>query len=165
MNRLQDGQVDADQTSALRAATSELEGWVQLHARGDAGLARDALQEAVEALLLDDAVTGRPLSGPRALGVDPEIFLLGLGDLAGEIRRLVLSSLNAGDLARAELRLALLEAVYRDLMRFDTSRGIVALKPKQDTARALLERTRGDVVLARMLARAGVPGAPSAERP
>lgn len=165
MNRLHDGAADASEGAALRRSASELEAWVRAEARGDESLARDALQEAVEALLLEEVIAERPLSGPAELGVDPEVFLLGLGDLAGEIRRLVLGSLSRGDLGAAERRLELLEGVYRDLMRFDTSRAVVSLKPKQDVARALLERTRGDVVLARLLARGGLAGPAPSEGP
>ena len=47
-----------------------------------------------------------------------------------------------------------MEAVYRTLLHFETPRAIVPLKPKQDQARALLERTRGDVTMATVIARA-----------
>ena len=127
--------------------------------RGDEGLAFDALQEGVEGVLLGAIVGGTPLPGPSDLGVDPEPYLLGLGDVVGEVRRLVLDRLAHDDLAGAEVRLALMDALARDLMRFDTTRAIVQLKPKQDTARSLLERTRGEVVMARLHLRAHVPSA------
>ena len=66
----------------------------------------------------------------------------------------VLDRLGQDDVAGAEAELALMERLTRALLRFDTTRAIVQLKPKQDTARALLERTRGEVVMARFLARA-----------
>ena len=47
-----------------------------------------------------------------------------------------------------------MEELTQALLRFDTSRAIVQLKPKQDQARTLVERTRGEVVMARFLARA-----------
>jgi predicted translin family RNA/ssDNA-binding protein len=52
-----------------------------------------------------------------------------------------------------------MDALTRDLLRFDTTRAIVQLKPKQDTARSLLERTRGEVVMARLHLRAHGPEA------
>jgi len=57
------------------------------------------------------------------------------------------------DLDRAEAYLELMASLYHTLMRFDTTRAIVPLKPKQDSARSLLERTRGEVVMARVGAR------------
>jgi translin len=127
---------------------------VRTEGRGDAALAHDALQEAVEACLLDAIVLGRTLPTPPELGVDPEEYLHGLGDLVGEVRRLALEALNAGDHAGAARRLREMEAVYRTLLHFETPRAIVPLKPKQDQARALLERTRGDVTMASVIARA-----------
>ncbi|HUI38826.1 MAG TPA: hypothetical protein VLY85_04265, partial [Thermoplasmata archaeon] len=123
---------------------------------GEVGAVHDALQEAVEATLLDRISRGEPLPGRGALGVGPEAYLTGLGDLAGEIRRLALAALSEGRLEVARQRLREMDSVYRLLLRFEAPRAIVSLKPKQDTARALLERTRGDVALAEVLARAGL---------
>ncbi len=119
----------------------------------ETGLARDAIQEAVEALLLRAIVRGETLPSFADLGVEPEPYLLGLGDVVGEVRRRALLQLAADDLAAAEASVRLMEHLYQTLMRFDTTRAIVPLKPKQDTARSLLERTRGEVVLARVHAR------------
>ena len=105
---------------------------------------------------LHSAGTAAPELGgePADLGVDPEPYLLGLGDVVGEVRRRVLDRLGRDDLPGAEADLALMERLTQALLRFDTTRAIVQLKPKQDTARTLLERTRGEVVMARFLSRA-----------
>jgi translin len=158
MGRLLEGQDVSRELEEVRRTAAELADWLRREGRGDEGLAHDALQESVEALLLQAVVRGEPLPGPTELGVDPEPYLMGLGDTAGEVRRLALDRLGAGDLAGAELHLATLDHLVRTLMRFDTTRAIVALKPKQDVARSLLERTRGDVTLAKMLQRRAVPG-------
>jgi len=157
MTHLHDGQPVDGELAEVRRATVALAEWVRSEGRGDEAVAHDAFQEGVEALLLGAVVRGEVLPGPVELGVDPEVYLLGLGDLAGEVRRLVLGRLDAADLAGADRYLGLLEDLYRTLMRFDTTRAIVQLKPKQDVARALLERTRGEVTLARLLARARLP--------
>jgi len=141
----------------VRRDLAELADWLHREGRGDEGLATDALQEGVEAVLLAAIVTGTELPGPSDLGVDPEQYLLGLGDVVGEVRRLVLDRLAHDDLAGAEGYLALMDLLARDLLRFDTTRAIVQLKPKQDVARSLLERTRGEVVMARLHLRAHGP--------
>jgi translin len=141
----------------IRRGVADLADWVRREGRGDEPLALDATQEAVEALLLASVMAGEPLPGPSDLGVDPEPYLLGLGDLVGEVRRQALDDLGRDDLPGAEEHLALMERLTRSLLRFDTTRAIVQLKPKQDTARNLLERTRGEVVMARFLARARPP--------
>jgi translin len=138
----------------VRRELADLADWMRREGRGDEGLGTDALQEGVEGVLLGAIVAGTPLPGPSDLGVDPEPYLLGLGDVVGEVRRLVLDRLAHDDLAGAEAHLALMDALTRDLIRFDTTRAIVQLKPKQDTARSLLERTRGEVVMARLHLRA-----------
>ena len=150
---LLDGRPADRELDEIRSATEQLADWVRREARGDEPIAHDAFQESVEASLLGAVVGGRPLPGPADLSVEPELYLLGLGDLAGELRRLVLGCLNTADLAGADRFLGLMEDVYRTLARFDTTRAIVQLKPKQDTARALLERTRGEVTMAHLLAR------------
>jgi len=149
MSRLHADRAVPPAVADVRRDLSELADWLRRDGRGDEGIALDALQEGVEAVLLAAVVAGTPLPGPSDLGVDPEPYLLGLGDVVGEVRRLVLDRLAHDDLPGAEAHLALMDALTRDLLRFDTTRAIVQLKPKQDTARSLLERTRGEVVMAR----------------
>jgi len=163
MSRIHADQAVPPAVAEVRRDLAELADWLRREGRGDEGLAFDALQEGVEGVLLAAVLTGTPLPGPSDLGVDPEPYLLGLGDVVGEVRRLVLDRLAHDDLAGAETRLALMDALTRDLLRFDTTRAIVQLKPKQDTARSLLERTRGEVVMARLHLRAHVPSGAARE--
>ena len=160
MSRLHLGTAVPAEVTAVRSALGELAQRLRRDGRADEPLALDALQEAVEASLLGAIVAGGPLPGPTELSVEPEPFLLGLGDAVGEIRRLVLDRLGRDDLEAAERYLRLMEELTQALLRFDTSRAIVQLKPKQDVARALVERTRGEVVMARLLARGRPPPAP-----
>jgi len=165
MTRLHSNGAATPELAEVRRLTAELADWVHREGRGDEPLALDAFQEAVEAVLLGAIAEGQPLPGPSDLGVDPEPYLLGLGDVVGEVRRRVLDRLGRDDVAGAEAGLALMERLTRSLLRFDTTRAIVQLKPKQDTARTLLERTRGEVVMARFLARARPAGATGGTAP
>lgn len=161
VSHLHSGPADRADLATVRRLLTELATTVRRDGRGDEPIALDAFQEAVEACLLDAIVAGRPLPAPADLGVDPEPYLLGLGDVVGEVRRLVLAALGRDDLPAAERHLRLMEQLTDALLRFDTARAIVQLKPKQDVARTLLERTRGEVVMARLLVRAREPpGAP-----
>jgi len=157
MSRLHADHTVPPAVADVRRELAEVADWLRREGRGDEGLATDALQEGVEAVLLGAVVAGTPLPGPNELGVDPEPYLLGLGDVVGEVRRLTLDRLAHDDLAGAEGYLALMDVLARDLLRFDTTRAIVQLKPKQDSARSLLERTRGEVVMARLHLRAHGP--------
>jgi len=164
MVRLHAGTARPEEAAALRQELAAFGGELRDELRAESPLALDALQEGVEALLLEAVHRDTRLPGPAELGIPPEPYLLGLGDLVGEVRRLALRALAEGHVDRAEERLGLMEALYHALMRFDAPRGIVALKPKQDTARSLLERTRGDVTMARVLLRAHL-APPPAEGP
>lgn len=161
MTRLHDGRANDREIEEVRALTRDLSDAVAQGARSDEGIVQDALQEGVEALLLGAIVSRAPLPGPDDLQIAPEVYLLGLGDVVGEVRRLALHDLTAGEISAAEAKVRLMDRLYRTLMRFDTSRSIVSLKPKQDTARALLERTRGEVTMARLLHRSRLAAPPS----
>jgi len=158
MTRLHARSAQSAELASVRTGLTELSQRLRREGRADEPLVHDALQEAVEASLLGAIVARSPLPGPVGLDVEPEPYLLGLGDVVGEVRRLILERLGADDLGEAERLLALMEALAQALMRFDTSRAIVQLKPKQDLARALVERTRGEVVMARLLARGRTSG-------
>jgi translin len=165
MTRLHSHGSAGPEIGEIQRLTAELADWLKREGRGDEPLALDAFQEAVEAILLASISEGKPLPGPSEIGVDPEPYLLGLGDVVGEVRRRVLDRLGRDDLPGAEADLALMERLTRSLLRFDTTRAIVQLKPKQDTARTLLERTRGEVVMARFLSRARPVGDSPPEAP
>jgi len=159
MTQMHLGTAGPDESAAVRTGLAELSRRLRRDGRVDEPLVHDALQEGVEACLLAAIVARGPLPGPADLEVEPEPYLLGLGDVVGEVRRLVLQRLGADDLDGAERGLRLMEDLAQSLLRFDTSRAIVQLKPKQDQARALVERTRGEVVMARLLARGRPPPA------
>ena len=101
-----------------------------------------------------------------AQGNPGELAAEGIGKSFGALVVLdqVHFAVAADDLDRAESYLELMASLYHTLMRFDTTRAIVPLKPKQDTARSLLERTRGEVVMARVGAR-NRPRGPTHARP
>jgi translin len=160
MHQLHQGRRLEQAVQEVRTGARELTDTLREDAGIDAGPVLTALQECVEATLLDATFQGGEFPGPTDIGVEPEPYLLGLGDLIGELRRRVLEELSAGNLPEAERLLALMEELTHALMRFEAPRSIVSLKPKQDTARALVERTRGDLTLARLLARAQLPSSP-----
>jgi translin len=75
-------------------------------------------------------------------------YLLGLGDVVGELRRFSLEHLRQGDIKLASAYLEKMERIQDALMRFDYPTALVALKRKQDVARSLIEKTRGEVAVA-----------------
>jgi translin len=114
-----------------------------------AGYVEGALAEVVEICVLYAIQNDQPLPTPKDLSATPESYLLGLGDVIGELRRMAVNDLKETKPELAEGRLSQMEALYELLMRFDYPDAIVPLRRKQDTARALIERTRGEVLVSK----------------
>ncbi len=113
-----------------------------------AGFVENAMQEACEAFLVHAIIEAEDLPGPKECGVTDTAYLLGLGDAVGELRRFALTALREGDVAGASHFLEQMERILESLMRFDYPTALVALKRKQDVARSLIEKTRGEVAVA-----------------
>lgn len=113
------------------------------------GAVVQGLGEYVEAHLLRAFLHEVAPPGPRRLAVPPAAYLHGLADFVGELRRVVLSRLLAGDLGRAGRAFETIEKVYEALMDSRVPESLVPLRPKLDAARALLERTRGELLTAK----------------
>ncbi|MCD6461638.1 MAG: translin family protein [Thermoplasmata archaeon] len=113
-----------------------------------AGFVEDAMQEFTEAVVLRHIVENRELPTPSEIDVSSTAYLLGLGDVVGELRRSALDCLRQGDLGTAMLRLEQMEAIHDTLMRFDYPSALVAVRRKQDISRTLIEKTRGELAIA-----------------
>jgi translin len=114
------------------------------------GYVQDALKEYVEACCVYRAVRGEPLPTPAELGVAAAVFLNGLGETVGELRRYVLDLLRRdADPARGEQLLALMDEVYSLLVTLDYPDALTgALRRTTDSVRGIVERTRGDLTTA-----------------
>jgi translin len=112
------------------------------------GFVENAHQDITEAAVAFSLIKGAPLPKPRDLAVTSRAYILGLGDVIGELRRYALERLREGEPEGAKDALEAMETIYEGLMRFDYPTAVVAIKRKQDIARSLLEKTRGDVAVA-----------------
>lgn len=118
------------------------------------GFVGDAEKEYVEAALTIACITGEPIPGPAALGVDGASWLNGLAEAGGEFRRHVLDLIREGDLEEAERFLEAMEEAYYALMGFDYPSAIDrGLRGRCDNLRGMVERTRGDLTNALRQAR------------
>lgn len=114
-----------------------------------AGFVPDAAKEVAEAVLTRAACTGAPLPGPEAVGVDDASWLHGLAETVGELRRSCLDRVRHGDHAAAETRLGTMEEILSTLVTIDAPDGLTrGLRRATDAARAITERTRGDLTTA-----------------
>lgn len=113
-----------------------------------AGYVENATQEYVEARCLVSILQGADLPTPEALKVTSSAYLMGLCDVVGELRRAALDAMLAGNPGRAAEFLTLMDAIYDAIMRFDYPSGLIPIKKKQDVVRSLIEKTRGELVVA-----------------
>ena len=135
--------VIAEAEASLRAAQTALDAHPAV---AYAGFLTDAEKEFVEATLTLALVQGRPLPSATDLDVMPSSWLKGLAEAASELRRHLLDRLRAGDLARGEELLAVMDDAYDALVLVDFPDAITGgLRRTLDALRAVLERTRGDV--------------------
>jgi len=85
---------------------------------------------------------------PEFPEVSPESYILGLGDVVGELRRAVLDDLREGRFKEAEERLKRMEEIYDALISAEeVSILLKDLRRKIDIARGVIEATRGDLTL------------------
>lgn len=114
-----------------------------------AGFVADAAKEVAEAVLTRTACTGASLPGPEQVGVDDASWLHGLAETVGELRRSCLDRVRSGDLDGAEARLELMQDILASLVTIDAPDGLTrGLRRATDSARAITERTRGDLTTA-----------------
>ena len=112
------------------------------------GIVQDALQELAEAAIVLSIVKGEDMPTPEDLDLPATTYLMGFADAIGELRRFALEALRQGRTEEAEARLDLMEDMFLVIMRFDYPDAIVSIRRKQDVARSILEKTRGDVAVA-----------------
>jgi translin len=133
---------------ALEKLESLFEGHADIYY---AGFVEHAQQEYTEIAILNNLLKGgkglEDIPSPEELKVGYTAYLNGLGDLVGELRRHVLDLIRKESFEKAEEFLEIMESIHAMLTDFDypdaISRG---LRRKTDVSRALIEKTRGDVV-------------------
>lgn len=136
----------ADARSALATAVTVSEPFPDVRY---AGFIPDAAKEVAEAVLTRAACTGGVLPGPDAVGVDDASWLHGLAETVGELRRSCLDRIREGDHAGAEARLETMQEILSTLVTIDAPDGLTrGLRRATDAARAITERTRGDLTAA-----------------
>ena len=110
-----------------------------------------ALQEYAEAMATVAILDDREPPGYEELGIGPVPYVLGLADSVGELRRAMLDSISAGDLGSAERLLGAMRTIYDLLAACVVRNEVTPLRRKVDVARALVERSHGDLTQARLM--------------
>jgi translin len=118
------------------------------------GMLHDAKKEFAEANITLAFVSGQALPEPDELRVEMPAYLNGLAEAASELRRQALDCLRRGELGEAENLLGIMDDVYGVLVTVDYPEALTGgLRRATDALRAVLERTRGDVTNALVMAR------------
>ena len=116
-----------------------------------AGYLQDAQKEYAEARVTEAVVAGAPIPSPDDLGVEDAPYLNGIAEAIGEARRHALDLLRHGRVADGETTLAAMDDLYAILVTMDYPDAITGnLRRSTDVARSLIEKTRGDLSVARV---------------
>ena len=112
------------------------------------GLLTSVLVEYVETSQLLYIVTYGRYATHEELGVNHVAYLLGLCDVVGELRRLILDLLKRGDIDQAEKYFKFMEDIYETLSLIVLPDAItMGLRSKVDSVRKLVEVTRSDILM------------------
>lgn len=111
-----------------------------------AGFVHDAQKEYAEARATFALINHEPLPQPEEIGVEFPAYLNGLGEAVGELRRSILDLIRDGHMERGDELLSYMDDIYYLLVSFDYPDAITGgLRRTTDMARAIMERTRGDL--------------------
>jgi len=114
----------------------------------NAGFVENAAQEFVEAHCFYNILQEKDLPDPDSIQTTYTSYLQGLCDVIGELRRKSLDTVLNGEPKEAYRYLIIMEEIYDAILRFDYPSSLVPIKRKQDIARSLIEKTRGELAVA-----------------
>jgi translin len=113
-----------------------------------AGYTQDALKEYVEACVTCALIRGQEMPLPEEIEVEPAVYLNGLAEVVGELRRRCLDVMRQGYSPEVERLLSLMDEIYALLITIDYPDALTnGLRRQTDLARGIVERTRGDVTI------------------
>lgn len=119
-----------------------------------AGYTQDALKEYSEASVVYALFGNGALPSPEELELDSAVYMRGLAEAVGELRRYCLDALLHSHYDEAEIALAHMDDIYGILVTMDYPDAITGgLRRLTDIARSLTERTRGDLTMSLRQAR------------
>ncbi len=110
------------------------------------GFVTQALQEYVEYAVFEKVLNGDPVPTHEDLGVEPDAYILGIADVAGELRRRCLDQVNEGKIEEARKIYAMMQEIFDSLRPIHLPNKVLPLKRKKDVLRSLVERTQSDLM-------------------
>lgn len=128
------------------AAVRALDGHADIY---HAGFLHDAQKEYAEARTTLALLSGGAIPAPEDLGVEYAAYLNGIAEAVGEMRRMVLDRLRAGQYEGCEEILQAMDDIYSVLVTIDYPDAMTGgLRRTTDQTRGILEKTRGDLTMA-----------------
>ena len=117
-----------------------------------AGYLQDAQKEYAEAKVTEAVIAGSGrVPTPEEIGVEDAPYLNGVAEAIGEARRHALDLLRHRRVEDAEAVLSAMDDLYAVLVTIDYPDAITGnLRRSTDVARSLIEKTRGDLSVARV---------------
>lgn len=113
-----------------------------------AGYTQDALKEYAEANVVYALLGNGKLPSPVDLRLESAVYMQGLAEAVGELRRYCLDALLNSRYEEAERSLAHMDDIYGILVTMDYPDAITGgLRRLTDIARSITERTRGDLTM------------------
>ncbi len=112
------------------------------------GMLSAAFQEYSEANIFLILVKEDRFITPIEINVPSVDYVLGLADVIGEYRRFALDNLREGEVKKGVRCLEIMDDIFIQLLALDEAYMLVpGLRHKSDTARRIIESTRGDITL------------------
>lgn len=140
------GQLLAEASKLLREMTEDLRAHQDIFF---AGFVQEAQKEFAEAATFAALAQNQPLPLAPELTLDWAPYLNGLGESVGELRRYVLDQLRCDHIEESEKYLGHMDDIYALLTTLDFPDAVTnGLRRTTDTARGILEKTRGDLTVA-----------------
>lgn len=112
------------------------------------GFSVNAYQEYAEAVIFHAIMFRKPVPDPSDLDIDDIPYALGLGDVVGELRRVVLNRIIDNDLDSAKYHFRNMEMINDILIKFNYPDGLIPIRRKQDVSRGIIEKTQGELAVA-----------------
>lgn len=108
------------------------------------GPVKDAMMEYSEACIFAAVYEGKKIPSYEDLKITAQTWVLGLADSVGELRRLVLAMLVAGNMEKAKEYFEAMDEISNEVLMFDVPDAISPIRKKQDAIRGIVEKTRSD---------------------
>jgi translin len=105
------------------------------------------VEEYVEMMILSALVNREEIPDPIKLKVPPWLWVLGLVDVLGELRRIIINSLINKNKEQVPYYLSCMHMLFDEIMGLDFPKTIMgSLRNKIDSSRLIMDKTETDVL-------------------